>query len=106
MSLGDVINFRDGSYDIRAIIDDRYVVRVQNRKTGVQTYKVWTHEEREEFDRNQRRKMDMEDRACEIYERNLSGETYVSLGREYGISPGRVRQICATRARKEKFVKR
>lgn len=106
MSLGDEIKFRDGSYDIRAIVDGRYVVRLRNRKTGVEVYKVWKPEEREEFDRKQLIIEDTEDRACQIYERNLAGETYASLGREYRISPGRVRQICARQARKEKVIKR
>ncbi len=106
MSLGDVIIFKDGSYDVRAIVDDRYVVRIRKRKTGVEVYKVWSPEEREEFDRNQLRVLDTEDRACQIYERHLAGETYASLGREYGISSGRVSQICARQARKERAPKR
>lgn len=106
MSLGDVIRFRDGSYDVRATVDGRYVVRLRNRKTGVEVYKVWTPEERDEFDRNQLRILDTEDRACQIYERHLAGETYAGLGREYGISSGRVSQICARQARKEKAMKR
>jgi hypothetical protein len=105
MSLGDVIRFRDGSYDVRSIVDGRYVVRIRNRKTGVEAYEVWTPEEREEFDRNQLRALDTEDRACQIYERHLAGETYASLGREYGISSGRVGQIYTRQARKEKATK-
>ena len=103
MSLGDVIRFRDGSYDVRGIVDGRYVVRVRNRKTGIETYKVWTPSEREDFDRNQRKILDTEDRACQIYERHLAGETFASLGRGYALSPGRVSEICARQTRKEKL---
>lgn len=102
MSLGDVINFKNGSYDIRALVDGRYVVRIRNRKTGKEVYKVWTKEERSEFDREQSQVADREDRNCQIYERNLAGETYLSLAREFGLSPGRVSQICARQARREK----
>lgn len=106
MSLGDVIKFRDGSYDIRAVVDNRYVVRIRNRKTGVETYKVWTAEERDQFDQSQNRILDMDDRACQIYERRLAGETYADLGRDYRISPGRVSQICARQARKERTARK
>lgn len=106
MSLGDVIRYRDGSCDVRGVVDGRYVVRIRNRKTGVQTYKVWTPEEREEFDRNQRKILDAEDRAGQMYERHLAGETYASLGREYHLSSGRVTQICARQARKEMGARR
>lgn len=105
MSLGDVFSYRDGSYDIRAVVDERYVVRIRNRKTGSEIYKIWTQEERDEFDRAQLRVIDMEDRALQIYERHLAGETYISLSREYGISPERVSQIFARQARKEKLKK-
>jgi DNA-directed RNA polymerase sigma subunit (sigma70/sigma32) len=105
MSLGEVIQFRDGSYDVRAIVDNRYVIRLRNRKTGTETYEIWTSEQRDEFDRNQSRTVDLEDRACQIYERHLGKETYANLGREYGISKERVRQICVRQARKAKAAK-
>jgi transposase len=41
MSLGDVIKFKDGSYDIRAIVDGRYVVRIRNRKANTEVYKAY-----------------------------------------------------------------
>lgn len=100
MSLGEVIEFRDGSYEVRAIVDNRYIIRMRNRRTGVETYKIWTAEDRKNFDLNQRRLRDTEDRARQIYEKYLDKKTYVSLGAEYGITPGRIRQICATQARK------
>ncbi|WP_147279016.1 hypothetical protein [Paracoccus versutus] len=106
MSLGDVIKFRDGSYEVRGIVDGRYVVRIRNRKTGVESYEVWASGEREEFDRKQQKILEMEDRASQVYERHLSGESYASLGREYGIRSESVRQICARRARKENSTKR
>lgn len=105
MSLGEVIQFKDGSYEVRAVVDNRYIVRMRNRRTGVETYKIWTAEDRENFDLNQRRLRDTKDRARQIYEKYLAKETYVNLGKEYGITPGRVRQICANQARKAKTKK-
>lgn len=106
MSLGDVIRFKGGSYEVRALVDERYVVRIRNHNTGLETYKVWTPEERAQFDRHQNRISDVEDRACQIYERRRAGETYASLGREYGISSERVGQIFVRQARKERVAKR
>lgn len=40
MSLGKVIEFNDGSYEVRAIVDNRYIIRMRNRRTGVETYKI------------------------------------------------------------------
>ncbi|CAN7456138.1 hypothetical protein LJR011_003292 [Agrobacterium tumefaciens] len=105
MSLGEVIKFKDGSYEVRAVVDNRYIVRMRNRRTGLETYKIWTMEERENFDLNQRRLRDTEDRARQIYEKYLAKETYVNLGKEYDITPGRVSQICAIQARKAKAAK-
>lgn len=50
MALGDVIRFRGGSYDIRGIVDGRFVVRIRDRNGKIEVYKVWTEEERKEFD--------------------------------------------------------
>ncbi|NTD85676.1 hypothetical protein [Agrobacterium tumefaciens] len=105
MSLGKVIEFNDGSYEVRAIVDNRYIIRMRNRRTGVETYKIWTTEERSKFDLNQSRMRDVKDRSRQIYEKSLANRTYVSLGTEYGITPGRVRQICAIQARKAKAKK-
>ncbi len=106
MSLGDVIAFRNGSYEIRAIVDGRYVVRIRNRQRNTERYKVWTPEERDQFDREQNRQRDLDERARELYERHLSGETYASLGREFGIGPSRVSQICSRQQRKERTAAR
>ncbi len=105
MSLGEVIEFKDGSYEVRAIVDNRYIIRMRNRKTGIETYKIWTTEDRNNFDLNQSRMRDTKDRARQIYEKSLANQTFVSLGTEYGITPGRVRQICAMQARKAKATK-
>jgi len=101
MSLGEVVQFKGGSYDVRGIVDGRYIVRIRYKSSGVETYKIWTAEERETFNRNQSQLLDAQDRAYQIYERNLAGETFASLSREYGITPGRVSQICARQRRKE-----
>lgn len=106
LSLSDTIRFKDGSYDVRGIVDGRYVVRIRNRKTGVEAYKVWTPAERDDFDRNQQKMLDTADRALQIYDRHLAGETFASLGREFGLGPGRIAQICARQARKEKAAHR
>lgn len=109
MLLGDIVLFGSGSYEIRAIVDGRYVVRIRNRKRNTESYEVWTSEEREQFDRKQERnrvqedhRRDLDDRNRQMYERKLAGETYVSLGREFGIRPSRVSQICARQSRKER----
>ncbi|WP_018391630.1 hypothetical protein [Ancylobacter sp. FA202] len=106
MSLGDVIAFRNGSYEIRAIVDGRYVVRIRNRQRNTESYKVWTRKERDQFDREQNRLHNLDERARELYERHLSGETYAGLGREFGIGPTRVRQICSRQQRKERTAAR
>lgn len=102
MSLGEVVKCKNGSYDIRAIVDGRYVVRHRNYKTGVETYLVWTQEERDTFDGRQGHVVGKIERNQQIYEKYLNGETYSNLAREYGISPGRVRDICAHQRRKER----
>lgn len=103
MELGKVVQFKNGSYDIRGIVDGRFVVRYRNRVTGKESYKVWTEEERAKFDHSQDADGDRHDRNCQIYERNLAGETYKGLGREFGLSSTTISQICARQARKEKF---
>jgi hypothetical protein len=103
MSLGDVISFTGGSYDVRAIVDDRFVVRIRYSKTNSESYKIWTRDEREKFDCKNRQLIDKKDRNNQIYERRIAGETLVSLGMEYGIGPTRVGAICAMQSRKEKI---
>jgi len=109
MSIGDVVQFSDGSYEIRAIVDGRYVVRIRYRKTGVEKYMVWSQEDQDTFNLIQARRFDkkkhasqIDERNQQIYRKNLSGITMVSLGNEYGISVGWVRQIIDKEARKEK----
>jgi hypothetical protein len=113
MSLGETIEFTGGSYEIRAIVDGRYVVRIRYRRRNIQTYEIWTSDEREQFDRKQEqrrlreeRQRDLNDRNQQIYERNLAGEKYTSLSREFRISPSRVSSICSRRARHERGIPR
>ena len=101
MSLGDRIEFYDGSYEVRGEVDGRYVVRIRNRKKNAETYRVWTQQERDDFDQKSAARSDNVERNSQIYERNLAGETLVALGREFGISPSRVSGICAQQRRKE-----
>lgn len=101
MKLGQVIGFKNGSYDIRAVVDGRFVVRIRNRTTGKESYKVWTEEDRAKFDQVQNVAQDRDDRNNQIYERRLAGETYVSLAREFGLSSATITQICARQFRKE-----
>lgn len=103
MSLGDQIEFSGGSYEVRGIVDGRYVVRIRNRDRNTEVYKVWTESERNDFDKRQQTRVDKADRNAQIYERNLAGETKTSLAREFSLSPTTIAQICATQARKEKF---
>lgn len=103
MELGKVVQFKNGSYGIRGIVDGRFVVRYRNRVTGKESYKVWTEEERAKFDRSQDVDGDRHDRNCQIYERNLAGETFKSLSREFGLSSATISQICSEQVRKDKF---
>lgn len=101
MSLGDRIEFAGGSYEVRAMVDGRYVVRLRDRVRNREVYRVWTEEERAEFDAKGRARADTADRNAQIYERHLSGETYAALGQEFSLSPSRISHICASQARKE-----
>lgn len=102
VALGDIIRFPGGHYEVRGIVDGRFVVRFRNETTGKQDYRVWTAEEREQFDTENRKRADRNDRNAEIYERLTAGETQTALGAEFGLSPGRIGQIAGNRARKEK----
>lgn len=102
MSLGDEIRFSGGSYDIRGMVDGRYVVRLRNSTRNTESYKVWTEAERADFDRKMQTRADNADRNAQIYERQISGETLADLGRDFGLSVERIRQICALQARKER----
>jgi hypothetical protein len=102
MALGDIIRFAGGHYDIRGVVDGRFVVRFRNERTGKEDYRVWTQEEREAFDAENLKRADRNDRNVQIYERLLSGETQTALAAEFGLSAGRVAQIFANQARKEK----
>jgi len=101
MSLGDRIDFHGGSYEIRGKVDGRYVIRIRNCEKNVESYRVWTSAEREEFDRKNARRQDNLERNAQIYERNLAGETFKALGAEFDLSPSRVSQLCAQQKRKE-----
>ena len=103
MTLGDRIEFSGGSYEVRGIVDGRFVVRIRNRHRNKEVYKVWTQSERNSFDEAQQAKADNEDRNAQIYERNLAGETGTGLAREFNLSPERIRQICARQERKERM---
>lgn len=102
MSLGDRIEFAGGSYEVRGMVDGRYVVRVRNRDRNKEVYKVWTESERNDFDKVQKNRADNADRDAQIYERNLAGETMKSLAREFSLSPTSIGRICAKQAQKEK----
>lgn len=101
MSLGDRIEFAGGSYEVRGIIDGRFVVRVRNRDKNKESYRVWTETERSDFDQAQFQKVDRADRNAQIYERKLAGETMAALACEFGLSATTIRQVCAQQARKE-----
>lgn len=102
MSLGDRIEFAGGSYEIRGVVDGRYVVRIRNRAKNQEAYRVWTEQDRADFDKKQQSHADNADRNAQVYERNLAGETLAALGRDFNLSQSRIRQICALQARKEK----
>lgn len=102
MSLGDRIEFLDGSYEIRTIVDGRYVVRIRNRAKNHEEYRIWTEQDRLDFDNKQKNRADLRDRNAEIYERHLSGEAMADIAKDFGISPSRVSGICATQERKER----
>lgn len=102
MALGDIIRFPGGHYDVRGIVDGRFVVRFRNEVTGKESYRVWTTEEREAFEAEALKRADRNDRNVQIYERLLAGETQTALAAEFGLSAGRVGQIGANQARKEK----
>lgn len=102
MSLGDRIDFVGGSYEIRGVVDGRYVVRIRNRAKNHEAYRVWTEQDRVEFDKVQEGRADTVDRNAQIYERRLSGETLATLAQEFGLSASRIRDICAKQERKER----
>lgn len=113
MFLGDRVEFVNGSYEVRGMVDGRFVVRLRNRKSNAEAYLVRTENERAEFDREQvakkermerdaRTRADNADRNAQIYERNLAGETKASLAREFSLSPTTIGHICAKQARKER----
>ncbi|MCA3394880.1 MAG: hypothetical protein INF85_04450 [Roseomonas sp.] len=102
MSLGDRIDFVGGSYEIRGLVDGLYVVRIRNRTKNHEAYRVWTEQDRAEFDKMQQGRADNLDRNAQIYERRLSGETLATLAQDFGLSVSRVRDICAKQERKER----
>lgn len=102
MSLGDRIVFAGGSYEVRGIVDGRFVVRVRDREKNKESYRIWTEDERNKFDRVETGKSDKADRNAQIYERKLAGEKMSDLAREFGLSPTTIGQICAKHARKER----
>ncbi len=102
MSLGDRIEFVGGSYEIRGVVDGRYVIRIRNKEKNHEAYRVWTEQDRAEFDKMQQGRADTLDRNAQIYERRLSGETFAALAQEFGLSISRVRDVCAKQERKER----
>jgi hypothetical protein len=102
MSLGDRIDFVGGSYEIRGVVDGRYVVRIRNRAKNHEAYRVWTEQDRVEFDKVQEGRANTVDRNAQIYERRLSGETLATPAQEFGLSASRIRDICAKQERKER----
>lgn len=106
MSLGDRIEFIGGSYEIRGVVDGRYVIRIRNKAKNHEAYRVWTEQDRAEFDKMQQGRADTLDRNAQIYERRLSGETFAALAQEFGLSVSRVRDVCAKQERKERQGKR
>ena len=100
--LGETVRYGDESYEVRGMVDNRYVVRLRNRKTGVERYKVWTETDRAEFDRSRTEAADRADRNAEIYERVLAGETKTALAREFNLSATSIAGICGAQARREK----
>ena len=101
MSLGDRINFYAGSYEVRGMVDGRYVVRIRNRERNTETYSVWTEKERTEFDQKSLKRVENRERNAQVYERILSGESASELATEFGVSVSRIRQICVQMERKE-----
>lgn len=65
--MGEIIRFPGGHYDIRAIVDGRYVVRFRDETTGKESYRIWTVEERERFDADKLKRADRDERNDQIY---------------------------------------
>lgn len=95
MQLGEARKIGKGSCELRGIVDGRYIVRVRNSRLNVETYEVWTEEKLTTLAQQE----DKQERNRQIYERKLAGETYADLGRDFGLSSGRVSQIFARQKR-------
>ena len=100
--LGQVVRYNQGSYELRGIVDGRYVMRVRNTKSGVQSYKIWTEDDLVRLDARLDEAADISSRNVEIYERYLAGEAKAGLAREFGISVSRIADICNRQTRRER----
>jgi hypothetical protein len=106
MSLGDRIDFVGGSYEIRGVVDGRYVVRIRNRAKNHEAYRVWTEQDRGAFDKMQQGRADTLDRNAQIYERRLTGVCSGSVLNPTLSKTGRSFSIQRTAVQSPKHTKR
>jgi len=102
MKLENTFTFNGYSYELRGIVDGRYVVRTRNRRKNTENYIVLTSDEWNKRHKKQRIRADTYERNAEIYERHLSGETYAVLGRDFDLSRTTISNICRRQERRER----
>ena len=100
MTLGERRECKDGSYELRGCIDNRFVFRVRNRVKNTEEYVIWTEAQWQAFEEPKPQSNAKTDRNEEIFQRHLKGETFVQIAAEFGVSPSRVSVIFANMQRK------
>ena len=100
MTLGERRECKDGSYELRCCVDNRFVFRIRNRVKNTEDYVIWTEAQWRAFEESKPQSKAKTERNEEIFQRHLKGETFVQLAAEFGVSPSRVSLICANMQRK------
>ena len=100
MTIGERRECKDGSYELRCCVDNRFVFRIRNRVKNTEEYVIWTEAQWRAFQEPKPQSKAKTERNTEIFQRHLKGETFVQLAAEFGICTERARQICAYMQRK------
>jgi hypothetical protein len=90
--VGDVFDYGHVRYEIRAIVDGLYVVRLRRSRTGKESYRLWSEEQRAAFDAA-RGEIGAARRRSRKASEPLSEDKRHTLAHKFGLAPEEVNQI-------------
>lgn len=104
-SVGHRFKSRNLACEIRAIVDDMYVVQLFDQNNKTSTYRLWTRKYLSSLEDSNRNRINYSSRNQLIYDSYKAGQTLTSLGKRFSLSATRIRAICDQLDQKERKIR-